>query len=79
MTREQIAESIKSNERFTDSFTRMGEHLKSNGVDIDAPSITVGPWIEMDPATERFKDNDAANALLTRPYRDGFVVPECPA
>jgi hypothetical protein len=33
----------------------------------------------MDPATERFKDNDAANALLTRPYREGYVVPECMA
>ena len=79
MTREQVAESIKSNERFSESFTRMGEHLKANGVDIEAPAITVGPWIEMDPATERFKDNDAANELLTRPYRAGFVVPECPA
>ena len=51
---------------------------ETNGVDINAPAITVGPWIEMDPATERFQNNDAANALLTRPYRAGFVVPECP-
>ena len=79
MTGEQAAESIKSNARFSDSFARMAEHLKANGVDINAPAITVGPWIEMDPATERFKDNDAANALLTRPYREGYVVPECPA
>jgi len=29
----------------------------------------------MDPQTERFVDNDAANALLTRNYREPFVVP----
>ncbi len=30
----------------------------------------------MDPKTERFLDNDQANALLTRDYRKPFVVPE---
>ncbi len=78
MTREQTAEAVKSNERFSESFTRMADHLKANGVDIETPSISVGPWLEMDPATERFTNNDAANVLLTRPYRDGYVVPECP-
>ncbi len=78
-TAEQIADSIKSNELYTDSFKRMGEHLKANGVDLNTPAITIGPWLDMDPATERFKDNEAANALLTRPYREGYVVPECMA
>lgn len=73
------AEAIKSNERFSDSVARMAEHLKANGVDIEAPGISVGPWLEMDPATERFTNSDAANELLTRPYRPGYVVPECTA
>jgi hypothetical protein len=30
----------------------------------------------MNPKTERFKGNAAADALLTRPYRAPFVVPE---
>jgi hypothetical protein len=29
----------------------------------------------MDPKTERFIDNDKANALLSRDYRKPFVVP----
>jgi hypothetical protein len=30
----------------------------------------------MDPVQERFLDNPAANALITRPYREPFVVPQ---
>ena len=79
LTGEQAVEAVKGNERLSDSMSRMGEHLKANGVNLDSPSISVGPWLEMDPATERFQDNDAANLLLTRPYRAGYAVPECTA
>lgn len=72
----QIREGIKANARALDSFDRMVEHLKANEVDIDSSSITLGPWLEMDPASERFTNSDEANALLTRPYRKPFVVPE---
>lgn len=77
MSREQIADSIKSNETYSDSFSRMADHLKANGVDIESSAITLGPWLEMDPMTERFVDNDDANSMLTRTYREGYVVPEC--
>jgi hypothetical protein len=30
----------------------------------------------MNPKTERFENNEAANKLLTRDYRAPFVVPE---
>jgi hypothetical protein len=30
----------------------------------------------MDPKTEKFPGNDAANALLTRKYRAPYIVPE---
>ena len=33
-------------------------------------------WLEMDPATERFTNNDAANEMLRREDRQPFVVPE---
>jgi len=32
--------------------------------------------LEFDPATEKFKNCDEANALLKRDYREGFEVPE---
>lgn len=39
-------------------------------------SYRLGRSLEFDPATERFVNDDEANALLTRAYRDGFEVPE---
>ncbi len=79
MTAEEAAAGTKSNPQWSDAFDRMAAHLKANQVDIEKPSLTVGPWIEMDPVAERFKDNSAANELLTRKYREPYVVPECPA
>lgn len=72
----EIAEQVRSNRLLSDSFERMAKHLDANEVDIDHNTITLGPWLEMDPASERFTNSDAANKLLTRPYRKPFVVPE---
>ena len=43
---------------------------------IDSDQLTLGEFLKMDPATERFVDNAAADKLLTRNYRAPFVVPE---
>jgi hypothetical protein len=47
-----------------------------NNVDIAKEKLTLGVPLKMDPKTERFEGNDAANAMLTRKYREPFVVPE---
>jgi hypothetical protein len=39
-------------------------------------TLTLGPVLEMNPKTERFTNNEAANKLVTREYRKPFVVPE---
>jgi hypothetical protein len=36
----------------------------------------MGPRLEFDPKAEKFIGNERANALLTRPYRAPYVVPE---
>lgn len=71
----EAAAAAQGNELLADSFNRMVEHLAANGVAIDDPAVTVGPWLEMDPEKETFKDNASASALLTRPYRGKYVVP----
>lgn len=58
-----------------ETLDRCVAHLKKNKVDLDKTPITLGPVLEMDPTTETFTNNDAANALLTREYRKPFVVP----
>ncbi|SFI47210.1 Gfo/Idh/MocA family protein [Planctomicrobium piriforme] len=72
----EIEKEVAGNKLWEDSYKRMAEHLAANGVDINDPKLHVGPWLEMDQATERFTNNDAANKLLTRDYRKGYVVPD---
>jgi hypothetical protein len=63
-----------------DSFGRLREHLVANGVDFSKSRFVVGPWLEMDPGSERFVgDPDVArraNELARGQYRKPFVVPE---
>lgn len=72
----EILQSVAKNERLQDSLERMFAHLRANEVDIDKPVITVGASLEMDPATEQFTNNPAANELLRRVDRKPFITPE---
>jgi predicted dehydrogenase len=71
-----ILASIKDNALLQDSVERMFAHLRSNEVNIDGPVVTQGVLLEMDPAKERFTNNDAANEMLRRQDRRQFAVPE---
>lgn len=55
---------------------RTVEHLKKNGVDLDKYKLSMGPVLKFDPAKEVFTNNDAANQMLGRKYRDGYVCPK---
>ena len=61
-------------------FDGFREHLKVNGVDFAKTQVVVGPWLEIDPKTERFVGSSEqvakANELARGRYRDPFVVPE---
>ncbi|MFQ6035427.1 MAG: Gfo/Idh/MocA family protein [Sedimentisphaerales bacterium] len=60
----------------SDSVKAILENTKAIGVDPARSTYRLGPKLEFDPETERFVDNPAADMLLTRPYREPFVVPE---
>ncbi len=51
-------------------------HLKSNGVNLKETPLTIGPVLEIDSKRERFIAAPRADALLTREYRQPFVLPE---
>ena len=59
-----------------ETFGRMEEHLKGNGVALDGLNYRLGRKLAFDAETESFKDNAEANRLLTRAYRPPYVVPE---
>jgi predicted dehydrogenase len=59
-----------------DTADRFLDHLAKNGVDPEIEQPVVGSWLEIDPDTETVQGDDEANRLLTREYREPFVVPE---
>lgn len=75
---EEIASAVEgfgSSDNDTATLERTLQHLRDNGVKPESEPLSLGPVLEFDPQSERFADNDAANAMLTRKYRDGFEVP----
>jgi hypothetical protein len=52
------------------------EHLTAHGLDVDAETVTLGPWLRIDPENERFRGNAEANRLAHGFYRDPYTVPE---
>lgn len=71
-----IREKVNGNKEAADSLARMTEHLAAHRIDIANDQLTIGEFLQMDPATERFIGQPKADKLLTREYRAPFVVPE---
>ncbi|RMF10138.1 MAG: gfo/Idh/MocA family oxidoreductase [Alphaproteobacteria bacterium] len=74
--REALVAAVENDLGGRDALDRMLQHLAANRVSLEEYPLTLGPNLKMDPRTERFPGNEAANALLTRKYRKPFVVPE---
>jgi hypothetical protein len=54
----------------------MADHLKDNGLQLADTKFRLGRHLEFDAKAEKFVGDPEANALLTRPQRPPFVVPE---
>jgi hypothetical protein len=67
--------TYKSSDNLVETFERFDEHLSQNKVDLEKTPVRFGPPLALDPVKEAFPGNDKANAMLTREYRDPFVVP----
>ena len=60
-----------------ETFDRMRRHLADeNGISLQGLEYTMGRKLELNPQNERFVNDVRANTMLTRRYRQGFVVPE---
>jgi len=67
---------LGDNKQVVESFNNITENLQVVGVKLDETEYILGRSLELDPKTERFKNDEEANKLLTRAYREPFVVPE---
>jgi hypothetical protein len=51
-------------------------HTSSGLAHLGNIAFRLGQRLEFDPESEKFVNNPAADEMLTRPYREPFVVPE---
>jgi predicted dehydrogenase len=72
----EIEDAIRNDSEALEACERAYEHLGANNVDLESSKATLGVFLKMNPAKERFTNNDAANKLLTREYRAPYIVPE---
>ena len=70
-----ILDGVKGLDDNRETLKRTQQHLVDNGVDVAKYPISMGPLLKFDPDREVFPDSPEATALVTRPYRDGFVCP----
>lgn len=68
--------SLKTHENAVECLERTCQHLAANQVDLAKTPMALGPLLRIDPQAETIPGNEAACALLTRPYRPPFVVPK---
>ena len=61
---------------FLPVFDRFMEHLTAHEIDVDARTVTLGPWLTIDAEKECFQDNRAANRLARGTYRAPYTVPK---
>jgi predicted dehydrogenase len=60
-----------------EALERMEKHLRvANGLRLEDLQLRVGRRLEVDVNQETFRGDAAADQLLTRQYRTGFVVPD---
>jgi hypothetical protein len=70
-------EVLDKHEEIAKSFETIKQTVKGTlGLDLSKSAYQLGPMLTFNPETERFVDNDKANQLLTRQYREPFVVTE---
>jgi len=74
--RNEMLAQVKGIEVWEEMCSRLITYLEGWQIDVDAATVTLGPWLEIDPKTETFKANRAANELARGTYREPYLVPE---
>jgi predicted dehydrogenase len=75
---DKSSRSLGDNKEVVATFDNLRDNLKAVEVKLEETSYQVGPKLTFDAATERFtgEGSEAANPMLSRAYRQPFVVPE---
>jgi predicted dehydrogenase len=71
----EVKSKLEGNDEALETFDRFAQHLGANSVSLDSTKVQFGAALAINPETESFVDNAEADLLLTREYREPFVVP----
>jgi predicted dehydrogenase len=71
----EVLKDVKSLDDNIETLNRTVEHFEANGIDLEKTPMSLGPYLEFDPDAEVFTNNDDANELVGREYRESFVCP----
>jgi predicted dehydrogenase len=72
---DEIRDAVKADKDMAETLGRMEQHLAANNVDLKNTPARLGAVLKMNPKTERFIGHPEADEMLTRNYRQPFVVP----
>ncbi|MHB8971365.1 MAG: Gfo/Idh/MocA family protein [Pirellulaceae bacterium] len=72
----EIRERIAGVAPLEEMFERLVKHLKAHEIDVDAPTITLGEWLDVDTQNECFQNHARANALVQGSYRAPYRLPD---
>ncbi len=75
-TRRQIEARLRDVPVFLPVLERFMEHLTAHGLDVEARTVTLGPWLRIDAERERFRGSWEASRLAHGSYRGPYTVPE---
>lgn len=73
-TTEEIAKAIEGNDVFTESLHRLLQHLKANEIAMEGEALTLGATLDFNVEDESVTNNETANKLMSREYRDDFMI-----
>ena len=73
---EEVNDVFRKDYEILDALERTNQHMTANGLNLKGLPIVLGPWLEMDSLTERFKGDYSkeANKYVSRNYREPFVI-----
>ncbi len=66
---------VKSLDDNAKTLQRTIAHLVKNNVDLEKYPLSLGPQLNFDPQAEKFTNNEQANSMIGREYREEFVCP----
>jgi predicted dehydrogenase len=73
----QETKAFGDDKRAYESLENVKQHLvTAAGLNLDESKYRLGKFLQYDGAADKFVDNEEATKLLTRTYRDPYVVPE---